>query len=174
MQRGGASKDTWVLSDRPVEEMSLLHSASQHIELRRVGNNLPSRMADSFFWLGRYAERADATARLLRSALVRISPESAASAWPVLRPILDALAAQSQIQPGATRPEFHQNTEVLEAELMSAIFDPDREGSLRQLADHLQRLAMILRHRTSNDLWRALSQLNDQLARPVSDRKSVV
>ncbi len=168
MQRGGASKDTWVLSDQPVEELSLLHSPTQHIELRRVGNNLPSRMADSFFWLGRYAERADATARLLRSALARISPESAASAWPVLRPILDALAAQSQIQSGAARPEFHQNAEALEAELLSAIFDPDREGSLRQLADHLQRLAMILRHRTSNDLWRALSQLNDQLARPVS------
>jgi uncharacterized circularly permuted ATP-grasp superfamily protein/uncharacterized alpha-E superfamily protein len=168
MQRGGASKDTWVLSDRPVEEMSLLHSLNQHIELRRVGNNLPSRMADSFFWLGRYAERADATARLLRSALVRISPETAASAWPVLRPILDTLAAQAQIQPEDGRFEFHQNTEALEAELMSAIFDPDRAGSLRQLADHLQRLAMILRHRTSNDLWRALSQLNDQLARPVS------
>src|SRR6266536_2692409 len=75
MQHGGASKDTWVLSDAPVEEITLLHPVNQKIELRRVGNNLPSRMADNFFWLGRYAERADGTARQLRSALLRINTE---------------------------------------------------------------------------------------------------
>ena len=30
-------------------------------------------------------------------------------------------------------------------------------------ADHLQRLAMLVRDRTSNDMWRVLSQLNDRL-----------
>ena len=70
MQHGGASKDTWVLSDQPVEELTLLQPSGDGVELRRVGNNLPSRLADNFFWLGRYAERADATARLLRSALL--------------------------------------------------------------------------------------------------------
>src|SRR6185436_7097687 len=76
IQQGGSSKDTWVLSARPVEEVTLLHSSQQSTPLRRVGNNLPSRMADNFFWLGRCAERADATARLLRSVLLRLNPES--------------------------------------------------------------------------------------------------
>jgi hypothetical protein len=71
MQHGGASKDTWVLSDATVEAVTLLNAPGGGIELRRVGNNLPSRLADNFFWLGRYAERADATARLLRSAFSR-------------------------------------------------------------------------------------------------------
>ncbi|MBN8247660.1 MAG: circularly permuted type 2 ATP-grasp protein, partial [Verrucomicrobia bacterium] len=54
MQRGGASKDTWVLSEAPVDTAaSLLRPQGAPIELRRVGNNLPSRMADNFFWLGR-------------------------------------------------------------------------------------------------------------------------
>ena len=75
MQRGGSSKDTWVISETPVEEITLLHASSQNVELRRTGNNLPSRLADNFFWLGRYSERADATARLLRSALRRFNPE---------------------------------------------------------------------------------------------------
>ncbi len=169
MQRGGASKDTWVLSDAPVEELTLLHPLNQNIELRRVGNNLPSRMADNFFWLGRYAERADGTARMLRSALLRISPESPGSALPVLVPILNALEAQKQIASAKERPELRQNIEALEAELLAAIFDPARSGSLRYLADHMHKLAMILRHRTSNDLWRTLSQLDDRLTRPASN-----
>jgi uncharacterized alpha-E superfamily protein len=34
------------------------------------------------------------------------------------------------------------------------------------IVDHLQRLAMFVRDRTSNDMWRVLSQLNDRLATP--------
>jgi len=169
MQHGGASKDTWVLSDGPVEELTLLHPANQSIELRRVGNNLPSRMADNFFWLGRYAERADGTARMLRSALLRINPESPGSALPVVTPILAALEAQRQIASVKERPELRHNLEALEAELLAAIFDRTRAGSLRYLADQLQQLAMILRHRTSSDLWRTLSQLDDRLTRSASD-----
>jgi uncharacterized alpha-E superfamily protein len=169
MQHGGASKDTWVLADGPVEEFTLLHPANQNIELRRVGNNLPSRMADNFFWLGRYAERADGTARMLRSALLRINPESPGSALPVLTPILAALEAQRQIASVKERPELRHNLEALEAELLTAIFDQTRVGSLRYLADQLQQLAMILRHRTSSDLWRTLSQLDDRLTRSASD-----
>src|SRR5207249_721393 len=169
MQRGGASKDTWVLSDAPVEEITLLHLANQNIELRRVGNNLPSRMADNFFWLGRYAERADGTARLLRSALLRISPEGSGSTMPVLAPILTALEAQRQIVSAQERPASRQNVEALEAELLAAVFDPARPNSLRYLADQLEGLAMVLRHRTSNDLWRTLSHLDDRLRQPASN-----
>jgi uncharacterized circularly permuted ATP-grasp superfamily protein/uncharacterized alpha-E superfamily protein len=169
MQHGGASKDTWVLTNGPVEAITLLHPANQTIELRRVGNNLPSRMADNFFWLGRYAERADGTARMLRSALLRINPESPGSALPVLTPILAALEAQRQIASVKERPELRHNLEALEAELLAAIFDRSRAGSLCYLADQLQQLAMILRHRTSSDLWRTLSQLDDRLTRSASD-----
>ena len=126
-------------------------------------------MADNFFWLGRYAERADGTARMLRSALLRINPESPGSAFPVLAPILAALAAQRQIASAKERPELRYNIEALEAELQAAIFDGTRVGSLRYLADQLQQLAMILRHRTSSDLWRILSQLDDRLNRSPSD-----
>ena len=48
------------------------------------------------------------------------------------------------------------------------IFDPERPGSLRATARQLQRLAMFLRERTSNDLWRVLRALGDKLAMPAS------
>jgi uncharacterized circularly permuted ATP-grasp superfamily protein/uncharacterized alpha-E superfamily protein len=174
MQHGGASKDTWVLSETPVEELSLLAPSGQNIELRRVGNNLPSRLADNFFWLGRYAERTDATTRLLRAALLRFTPERGGGSLPYLLPLLETLKKQGQLQhiqnqaQGQGQSQFQsqsrQNPEALEAELLAAVFDLQHDGSLRQLTGHLQRIAMFVRDRTSSDLWRAADQLGDLLA----------
>jgi len=166
MQTGGSSKDTWIPSATPVAELTLLHGTGQNVELRRTGNNLPSRLADNFFWLGRYSERADATSRLLRSALLRFNPERTGGALPLLTPLLQTLETQGQMPGIATKPELWSNAEVFEAELLAAIFDPERHGSLRQTAEQLQRLAMLVRDRTSNDMWRVLSQIDDRLATP--------
>jgi len=168
LQRGGSSKDTWVTSETPVEEVTLLHSPIQTVELRRTGNNLPSRLADNFFWLGRYSERADATARLLRSALARFNPERIGGALPLLAPLLRTLEAQGQLPGVWDRAELSQSAEAFEAELLATIFDPARPGSLRQVVGHLQQLAMFVRDRTSNDMWRVLNQLDERLAAPAA------
>ena len=174
LQRGGSNKDLWVLADGPVEPVTLLYPANRDVELRRVGNNLPSRLADNFFWLGRYCERADATARLLRSLLVRLNSESGPGSFPLIEPLLDTLAKQGQIAPLSTRPEFRNHPEAIEAELLEEIFDPKRRGSLNGIAVEMQKLAMMVRDRTSNDLWRVLSQLGDVLvaADPAAPRLS--
>jgi uncharacterized circularly permuted ATP-grasp superfamily protein/uncharacterized alpha-E superfamily protein len=166
LQRGGSSKDTWVPSETPVDGTTLLYTATQSVELRRTGNNLPSRLADNFFWLGRYSERADATARLLRSALQRFSPERSTGATPLLGPLLQTLHTQGQVPTNLQKPELRQNPEALEAELLAAIFDPERSGSLRDSVEHLYRLAMLVRDRTSHDMWRALNQLHHRLTSP--------
>jgi uncharacterized alpha-E superfamily protein len=163
MQHGGGSKDAWVISDFPVEETTLLHKAGVTIELRRTGNNLPSRLADNFFWLGRYSERADATARLLRTALRRFNPERTGGALPALAPLLRTLEIQGQLPSVIEDAELSQNPEALEAELLAAIFDPARAGSLFGIIGDLFRLASQIRDRTSNDLWRVISKLNDRL-----------
>jgi uncharacterized circularly permuted ATP-grasp superfamily protein/uncharacterized alpha-E superfamily protein len=168
MQRGGMSKDTWVLSDEPVEGITLLHSANQPIELRRVGNNLPSRVADNFFWLGRYAERAEASARLLRSALLRFSTESGSVESPFLLPLLLALERQGQLESLDKVLTMRDRPEALEAELLAAIFDEDRDDSLRSLIMQVQRIAVLLRDRLSSDTWRVVSQLDDRLTAPTS------
>ena len=166
MQQGGSSKDTWIISESPVEETTLLHRAGVSFELRRTGNNLPSRLADSFFWLGRYSERADATARLLRSALRRFNPERTGGALAALAPLLHTLEVQGQLPRISEDSELRQNPEAFEAELLAAIFDPGLAGSLCGIIGNLFRLAAQVRDRTSNDLWRVISKLNDQLTHP--------
>ncbi len=162
MQDGGASKDTWVLSEEPVDEVTLLQGTDTHVELRRVGNNLPSRLADNFFWLGRYTERVDAAARALRAALLRFSPETSGSELEQLQPLLRTLEAQDQIPLGSAAVD--RSVEALEGDFMEALYSLSRPGSLRNLSTKVVRLAMLVRDRTSNDLWRALSQLEESVA----------
>src|SRR6185369_9303308 len=64
IQRGARSKDCWVTSGGPVSTFTLLPAPGHAVALSRGGGDLPSRVADNLFWLGRYAERAEAIARL--------------------------------------------------------------------------------------------------------------
>jgi uncharacterized alpha-E superfamily protein len=160
MRQNWTSKDVWVVSDRPVEQVSLLSSAGHPLELRRVGNNLPSRLADDFYWLGRYIERAGATARLLRSALIRLTPEGVPAQSSLLAPLLEVLESEGQL----TRSRARRSLEGLERELRAAVFDAKRPGSLRSIAAHLFRLGLLVRDRTSNDVWRAFSQIEAPFA----------
>ncbi len=168
MQRGGCSKDTWVVSETPVEEISLLQEIGQAVELRRTGNNLPSRIADNFFWLGRYSERADATARLLSSILQRLNPERGGGAISLLAPLLRTLEAHGQLPAISALPESQQNLVDFETELLAAIFDPDQPASLRRITDQLQRLAVFVRDRISNDMWHVLTHVNERLVTPAA------
>jgi uncharacterized alpha-E superfamily protein len=163
MQRGGASKDAWVLSDGPVVDDSLLEAG--RVELRRVGNNLPSRMADNFFWLGRYVERADAICRLLRSAISRFSTATGGSASPALSPILATLRRQGQFEALVEPVEPAREEEAFETELRAAIFS-GRRGSLRHTADQMLRLTQLVRDRSSHDCWRVIRQMHERLSRP--------
>src|SRR3984885_15376203 len=65
MGKGIKSADVWVISDKPVELITLLPT-DETVRIRRLMGNLPSRAADNLFWLGRYLERAEATLRLIR------------------------------------------------------------------------------------------------------------
>src|ERR1700689_37613 len=78
MQRGGRSKDAWVLSDAPVDTFSMLRPRNQPVQLHHAPVDLPSRAADHLFWLGRYAERAECIARLLRCLMLRVRRSSGA------------------------------------------------------------------------------------------------
>ena len=67
---GGVSKDTWVLAPEPEPHISLWKP--QHtgrIQTAGASVGLSSRAAENLFWVGRYAERAEGQARLLRIML---------------------------------------------------------------------------------------------------------
>jgi len=72
MQRGGQAADVWVVSNKPVERVSLLPQEGEKL-VRNSAGSLPSRAADNLIWLGRYAERCEATVRILRAYNARLA-----------------------------------------------------------------------------------------------------
>jgi uncharacterized circularly permuted ATP-grasp superfamily protein/uncharacterized alpha-E superfamily protein len=145
MQRGGRSKDTWVLSEAPVNaSFSLLASTVTPSDLSHKGTNLPSRVAENLFWLGRYGERCDASARLLRVAISGLLGDAGSAAT---APELVFARRLGLIDEDAPLP----------AGLIRAATHPD-EG-LGDQVRQLSRVAFNLRDRMSPDNWRTLHQL---------------
>ena len=76
----------------------------REVHLRRTGRDLLSRTADNLFWLGRYAERAEGTMRLLRSVLSRFSRMAGPSQSPaLLQRLLDCCCARAPAAPDPKR-----------------------------------------------------------------------
>jgi uncharacterized circularly permuted ATP-grasp superfamily protein/uncharacterized alpha-E superfamily protein len=149
MQRGGGSKDTWVCGEQPPLPISLLRPPGAPIELTRGGAELPSRVADNLFWLGRYLERLDGTARVARGVLRRSLDERADAVLAV--PSL-LLAFARNLGPAEAPPED-------EAALLRALFEPESPRSLRSSLAAVHHLASSLRDQISLDTWRVLSEL---------------
>jgi uncharacterized circularly permuted ATP-grasp superfamily protein/uncharacterized alpha-E superfamily protein len=160
MQRGGGSKDAWVLASGLPSSLSLLRPAGGRIEIVRTGADLPSRVADNLFWLGRYAERAEGTARLLRSVIMRLTDDASGGRSPELNVLLLALEVSTEIEAGtltgATGPGR------LERRLFELLIAPDNR-TLRATIEATYRAGSMARDRLSADTWRILTQLHDQV-----------
>jgi uncharacterized alpha-E superfamily protein len=159
MQKGGGSKDTWVLTTGSVTEVTLLRPAGQSIELTRAGNDLPSRAADNLFWLGRYVQRAEDLVRLLRGILIRLTEKAGLADVPELPTLLTAVTHLTQTMPGFVGEGGDERLARPEAELHSLIFQRERVGSLAYNYRSIQRAAASARDRISMDMWRILSSL---------------
>jgi uncharacterized alpha-E superfamily protein len=163
MQHGGSSKDTWVTTSGPVNQLSLLLPNTQIVRLERSAAEVPSRVADNLFWLGRYTERLEDTVRLLRSVLSRLA-EVGAEETPDLRALV-RLLAHLDLFP----PKFRDRHSLagVEREVYSLIYQPHRLGAVREVRERLSVLAFALRDRFSADTWRILSKLQvDTRPRP--------
>ena len=149
LQKGGRSKDTWILSDSPVSPVTLLPPSTQPIALSRGGSDLPSRLAEDLFWLGRYAERTDSQARLDRGALVRMSDQSGIENSHTIETLASACREKPMLTHGIE----------LEREFIDRLLGDPKEMELRGTVSQVHRLARVLRDTISNDAWRILNEL---------------
>jgi uncharacterized circularly permuted ATP-grasp superfamily protein/uncharacterized alpha-E superfamily protein len=162
MQRGGGSKDVWVLSDRPVDTFSLQRPRDIPVEVSRgVVSDLPSRAADHFFWLGRYAERGEHLARMLRCILSRLTGQSGTAdgpEWESLMKMNDCLESP-HARLAKDEPELYPDlSRDLEQEILSRIFEELRSDSLTATLYRAARSAAQVRDRLSSDLLRVVNQ----------------
>ena len=72
-QRGGGSKDIWVLPDLSEEPASVTPSRNPAAQVRH--DDIPSRLVENLYWFGRYTVRCEDKARLLRATLAARADE---------------------------------------------------------------------------------------------------
>jgi len=150
MQRGGGSKDVWVLApDRRFTDDSA-HAGPAPRPLARH-DELPSRLAENLFWLGRYSARCENKARLLRATL---SVRSNALLWP------PALETCRKFIPMAK-----------DGDAALPVFEEGNPLGLRADLQRLQWCAAQARSRLSAENWRAISVMQRQFQEAAERRR---
>ncbi len=156
MQRGGGSKDTWILTDEPINYANPLPPPGAPVEITRAGQVLPSRVADDMFWLGRYVERLEFGSRIaLLIARKAVSDPSSIS------PLMKLWTR---------KPDATIDASALETRFVDPLFS--RTGqlswgrSVRADIDRVDRIASNLRDRLPDDAWRAIASLDEQFVKP--------
>ncbi|MBA4741604.1 MAG: circularly permuted type 2 ATP-grasp protein [Azoarcus sp.] len=163
MQRGGLSKDTWIRTDGPVARTSLLKKRLGTMDLMVSATDVPSRVGENLFWMGRHSERCEASARVLRAALRRVAADGSDEVDDELAGLLLA-AARIGVLGDEAGDEDSQA--ALERRLLAAVSDFGRAGSI---AANLRALALNANHvreRLSSDNWHVLNRLEVALSPP--------
>jgi uncharacterized circularly permuted ATP-grasp superfamily protein/uncharacterized alpha-E superfamily protein len=167
MGLGDISKDVCIIEPQRAAAPGRILTSQRH-EIRREQGLLPSQAADNLFWLGRYGERAQQTARIVRVLVDQIAlsgeagrgrapkadekPSPASSAAP---PTADRLARLLFNLGAIARPASNVSLAQIAGE---ALGSQSNAGSVRTLIGREQQIALILRDRLGRDSWRALQR----------------
>lgn len=160
---GAIAKDVWVLAPETAEAGWGDPGVRPDLVAVRPRAVVAPRVADNLFWLGRYAERAEAAGRILRVCDDLVEDHAARPGTPgeqAMRALLAAATAITRVPGDPAQPRQHVRTMVS---------DPLQSGSLRYAADRLGDAAQRVRDQLSQDIWHVLSRLDRTLAHVPSD-----
>tara|TARA_R110002050_G_scaffold24083_3_gene64295 strand:- start:58450 stop:61005 length:2556 start_codon:yes stop_codon:yes gene_type:complete len=163
-QRGGISKDFWVVTDdKQTNIQNYSWDSSCRISISDI-NDLPSNTAENLYWSGRYLGRALVTARYLRMVLNRMNNVEYND-----RNESESLVFlyQSITHITSTFPGFvgKGSEDVLKnplKEIISLIMDENRSGSFAQTLSSFNNSYYSLRSLWSKDMWRVFDGIKKQ------------
>lgn len=161
MQWGGSSKDTWILADKPVTRISLWRPRLGVEDVAKSVVDIPSRVGENLFWMGRYAERCEAVARLLRAALVRIA-DPGPQTLPALRSLRSA-SERLEVLPARDADDDSPSSEHHASAFLGGAVDPAVPGGLVANVMRLHSCANHVRERMSTDNWHVFNRLPHRL-----------
>lgn len=169
-----ALKDVWVTvpETSPVTDPSEpgATSAEPRITARSRGMlsaypAMTRSIGSDLFWFGRYLERVDSTARLLRTVLDTINDldaEHSPAARTAQAVLLEAVTEATTTYPGFLDLDL-QDREEVRTELESLLTDRARPGSLAQSYTALAHTTRTLRDLISDDVWPVIARMRQEV-----------
>ncbi len=156
-------KDVWILrssATTPATTAATVHAQAEEAPKRL---RLTSRVAESLFWMGRYAERAEVTTRALRIVQQQAWPLSESATARHRRPLWAAMAAIS----GHEADFFikHSRNEVKPKEVpFYFLLDRRNSGSVLYYLQSCRQNAENIREHFPPEVWSVLNHLYLEVA----------
>jgi len=170
LQMGGGSKDTWVPGNLEDAAAGPPRPVRSSVGASRTGNDLPSRVADNLFWLGRYAERVESAVRLARVMLPSLSGEEDFGQSASLETAVRMQVSLHNLPQEILNVSLSEQRRQMERLLTDMVYDPTRTNGLGWNLKQVRRVAWQLKERLSSDTWRVLQQLEMELSRSAPSR----
>jgi len=167
------SKDVWVLSDEQVKPDSLVRGNDSDVDYAMLEGELPSRVAENLYWLGRNAERSEMTLRVLRAVCQALQiddapaeNESGEFVLPVdeaepMHALLRTATTVTGSWPGFVGKGGQRRRAKPDRELLSLLRDPARQGSISDALARFRKSSAAVRDRMSPEMMRVLNVIED-------------
>ena len=163
-QRGGTSKDLWILEDTPIkDDYSRVWQKRSNASMSGL-NDLPSLTAENLYWAGRYVGRTLVNARFIRMVMQQMAlmqnREEAPDAVK-LQVLFKAVTHLTDTYPGFV-DKTKKGRRAMEnpyEEMLSVILDKERTGSLAHTIEMFSNAYYSIRNLWSSDMWRVFENI---------------
>jgi uncharacterized circularly permuted ATP-grasp superfamily protein/uncharacterized alpha-E superfamily protein len=162
--QSSGTKDTWVLGEIPATTEAPL-SAELSLDVQPIRVSLPSGVAENLYWLGRYTERIESRARLVRALLPALRAEEDVGHSPSLDAVLHILSRLGYLPPEIYSASLAEQLWGIQRLLSSMVYDRTRTSVIGWNLEQLQRVARQLKECLSPDTWRVLQQVESDFSR---------
>jgi uncharacterized circularly permuted ATP-grasp superfamily protein/uncharacterized alpha-E superfamily protein len=144
----GTLKDVWVLAEDAADVQIPSTRRFHQLAVERGGADLQSRVADNLYWLGRYIERLDNDARLLRTTATKVAQGAVSPRDAIELRLLGRLLSQADLMDRAAALSAPENAAFQQG--LGAVATDD--SGLITVLDGIQRLTSSMRDRFSVDM----------------------
>ncbi len=163
MQRGGSSKDVWVIGEGAASWQSLLVPRLGAGSIVRGGFYSPSRAVENLFWMGRYTERVENIGRLLRAVGQRLAESDPAylATLEVLHLLADKARLREPAESASAPVSAKKKLQPMVGPqwVIAAVGDVESLNGISANTTRLLYCATQLRERMSLDHWRTVQRL---------------
>ncbi|MGF1450496.1 MAG: circularly permuted type 2 ATP-grasp protein [Opitutales bacterium] len=159
----GESKDVWVVSARAQAAAQTVEPPARQ-SIRRSSENLPSRVADNLFWLGRYVERVEGQVRGLLVILRALQESTSDEETEALAPFIAGLLPNDLFAQLRADTERKPPRRFVEAVIDRLVWDTDYPMGLSNNLGHVNRTTYTVRERISGNTTQLLRNIPERQA----------